>query len=76
MLTAFVRSDKENILIDGEFLELGDKTQRGKERFLFFYIARCLIFQLVYMSQIKQEIVANWETFFFSRDDINGGPNE
>ena len=76
MLTAFVRSDKENILIHGEFLELGDKTQRGKERFLFFYIARCLIFQLVYMSQIKQEIVANWETFFFSGDDINGGPNE
>ena len=26
------------------FLELGDKTERGKERFLFFYIARCLIF--------------------------------
>ena len=76
MLTAVVRSDKENILIHGEFLELGDKTQRGKERFLFFYIARCLIVQLVYMSQIKQEIVANWETFFFSRDDINGGPNE
>ena len=76
MLTAFVRSDKENILIHGEFLEVGDNTQRGKERFLFFYIARCLIFQLVYMSQIKQEIVANWETFFFSRDDINGGPNE
>lgn len=76
MLTAVVRSDKENILIHGEFLELGDKTQRGKERFLFFYIARCLIFQLVYMSQIKKEIVANWETFFFSRDDINVGPNE
>ena len=77
MLTAFVRSYKENFLIHGEFLELGDKTQRGKERFLFFYIARCLIFQLVYMSQIKQEkIVVNWETFFFSRDDINVGPNE
>ena len=30
------------------FLELGDKTQRGKERFPFFCIARCLIFELVY----------------------------
>ena len=77
MLTAFVRSDKENFLIHGEFLELGDKTQRGKQRFLFFFdIARCIIFQLVYMSQIKQDIVANWETFFFSRDGINVGPNE
>ena len=46
------------------FLELGDKTQRGKERFPFLCIARCLIFQLVYMSQIKQEIVMNWEAFF------------
>ena len=53
------------------FFELGDKTQRGKERFPFFYIARCLIFQLLYVSD-KTKIVVNWETFFFSRDDING----
>ena len=48
------------------FLELGDKTQRGKERFPFLCIAGCLIFQLVYISQIIQEIFVNWETFFGS----------
>ena len=41
------------------FLELGDKTQQGKERFLFFYFAQCLISN---KSQIKQEMVVNWET--------------
>ena len=38
------------------FLELGAKTHRGKERFPFFCIARCL-FSNWYMSQIKQEVV-------------------
>ena len=52
------------------------KDSARKRKVSIFYIARCLIFQLVYMSQIKQEIVVNWETFFFSRDDINGGPDE
>ena len=33
------------------FLELGDKTQRGKERFPFFCIARCLI-RLMYLVAV------------------------